>query len=320
MKFREELRTNIERVIWLLFISSFILSVTAMAKVKVFSAKVKVENRGTPINAIIVKNRTYVDLDSLRKIFDLDIRWSYEEQILYVGKVGVDVSPLLIRGLTYVPIRDVARAAGYAVSWDQNRRTVILSKSSYTRKTYTSKANINVIEHNVTVTSVDVKSSKNANTLKSDSNRSSGDTKLELPPVPPREQKVEFTGSRKPTGAFIPRYSQNEEFLVTVTDLKETDTVKGFYHPQPNKKFIVVFVSQQNISNKIQVYTGRFYLVDDKGAKYDYIEGLSNYWLQVLIPNGINFGSLVFEIPKDRYPAKLVLETYGNTPLVVNLM
>ena len=107
---------------------------------------------------------------------------------------------------------------------------------------------------------------------------------------------------------------------MTVTEVKETDTVKSFYHPSQGHKFVVVFVSQQNISNKIQIYTGRFYLVDDQGNRYDYIEGLSNYWLQVLIPNGINFGSLVFEIPKDRYPAKLVLETYGNPPLVVNLL
>ena len=308
---------------------SLLLGQLAYSKVKTFQATVKLYNKSEPINALIIHNRTYVDLNSLRKLLDMPVRWSYADQLLYVGKVGVDVSPILIRGMTYVPIRDVARAAGYSVSWEQSTRTVVLTRVSSNPIKYSSKADIKVIEHNVKIEkevhNVTVRENgsfnKTSSLSSSTSLKSSGSSKdLELPPVPEHEQKVEFTHSNKPTGAFIPRYAQNDEFLVTVTDLKITDTVKTFYHPSPGKKFVVVFVSQQNVSNKIQVYTGRFYLVDDKGAKYDYIEGLSNYWLQVLIPNGINFGSLVFEIPKDRYPAKLVLETYGNTPLVVNLM
>ncbi len=168
----------------------------AYSKVKTFQATVKIFNKSEPINALIIHNRTYVDLSSLRKLLDMPVRWSYEDQLLYVGKVGVDVSPLLIRGMTYVPVRDVARAAGYSVSWEQSTRTVVLTKIAGAPTKYSSKADIKVIEHNVKIEkevhNVTVKENKSFSTLNSGSNlkssRSSND--LKLPPVPEHEQNV----------------------------------------------------------------------------------------------------------------------------------
>ena len=45
---------------------------------------------------------------------------------------------------------------------------------------------------------------------------------------------------------------------------------------------------------------GDFSLLDQNNRAYDYIEGLSNFWLVILRPYGINFGYLVFEVPHGR--------------------
>ncbi|MFN3995973.1 MAG: DUF4352 domain-containing protein, partial [bacterium] len=119
---------------------------------------------------------------------------------------------------------------------------------------------------------------------------------------------------------FIPRSAFNEEYKVTVSDLKESKVYKGIYNSQAGYKFVIISVSQQNLSNKVQLYTGKFVLFDNRNVRYEYVEGLSSYVLQILMPMGINFGTLVFEIPETSIPSKLILETYGSTPIVINLL
>ncbi len=313
----------------------FITLTISYAKVKAFKASVAIQGLSAPVDALIIKNRTYVALDDLEKLLGFKVWWSYDEQLLYVGKVGVDVAPIIIKGKTYVPIRPVAKASGYTLSWDQRTRTVTLVKINTSKyQGYSHSAKLRTLEVSSSTLSSKSKTTREETVeqrveelIEKKTSKTKTKTKprtdesFTLPPVSPKTgPNITFGKGKAYREVFMPRYAKNSEFLVTVTEVKETDTVKSFYHPAKGNKFVVVFVSQQNISNKIQIYTGRFYLVDDQGNRYDYIEGLSNYWLQVLIPNGINFGSLVFEIPKDRYPAKLVLETYGSPPLVVNLL
>jgi hypothetical protein len=82
---------------------------------------------------------------------------------------------------------------------------------------------------------------------------------------------------------------------------------------------VVLHISEQNISDQIQMYTGQFTLKDTDGNSYNYLDGLSTFFLQILRPGGINFGSLVFEIPRSEAPAELILHTYGNMPLDISL-
>jgi len=78
-------------------------------------------------------------------------------------------------------------------------------------------------------------------------------------------------------------------------------------------------LSQQNISDEVQIYSGKFSLVDNTRTAYDYLEGLSNFWLIVLRPGGINFGYLVFEIPASSKPMQLVLHSQTRPPLTAEL-
>ena len=121
-------------------------------------------------------------------------------------------------------------------------------------------------------------------------------------------------------GVYVPRSAQNSIFQVTVTNLETLSVIKDFYRPRTGYKFVVAYLSQQNVSEQVQIYTGRFSLMDQKGTSYEYIEGLSNFWLVILRPFGVNFGYLVFEVPVDAKPISLVLHALNQAPLTVSLL
>ena len=118
---------------------------------------------------------------------------------------------------------------------------------------------------------------------------------------------------------FIPVKAENDIFRITVTNVEGVSTVKGHYKPQAGNKYVIIYLSQQNISDEVQIYTGKYALVDNAGEAHDYIEALSNFWLLVLKPGGINFGYLVFEMPQNAIPMKVVLSTTTRPPLTLNL-
>ncbi|MCL5036400.1 MAG: DUF4352 domain-containing protein [Chloroflexi bacterium] len=142
------------------------------------------------------------------------------------------------------------------------------------------------------------------------------------PPEPPKKPPEPPPPPEPPvptSGIFPPRFAQNPVFGITVTNVESAETIKGYYKPAPRNKFVIIYVQQQNISNEVQIYTGRFTLLDEKRNSYDYIEGLSNFWLIILRPGGINFGYMVFEVPSGSQPAELVLHSLSQSPLSVSL-
>ena len=118
---------------------------------------------------------------------------------------------------------------------------------------------------------------------------------------------------------FVPRAGQNSIFQVTVTNVQAVGNIKEFYKPRAGHKFVVVYLSQQNISNEVQIYTGKFNLQDVSGNTYNGLDNLSNFWLVVLRPQGINFGYIVFELPLESSAASLTLNTVNQPPLVLPL-
>jgi|GEM_PF-815277 len=121
------------------------------------------------------------------------------------------------------------------------------------------------------------------------------------------------------TDIFRPVTANNAVFSVTVTNIETMNTIKDYYKPRPGYKFITLYLSQQNVSNEVQIYTGRFSMLDQSNTSYDYAEQLSNFWLIILKPGGINFGYLVFEVPQDARPARLLLHALNQAPLSLNL-
>jgi len=142
---------------------------------------------------------------------------------------------------------------------------------------------------------------------------------LSLPPMYTTGKVSSPQATYSSTSPFIPKSESNGVFRVTVTNMEYVDSIKDYYKPKPGYRFVIVYLSQQNISDEVQIYTGRFSLLDQNNHSYDYIEGLSNFWLVILRPGGINFGYLVFEIPGDTKPMKVVLHGLNQAPLSVGL-
>ena len=117
---------------------------------------------------------------------------------------------------------------------------------------------------------------------------------------------------------FLPVTADNGVFRVTISNVNQLNSCRS-YVPRTGNKFVLVRLSQQNISTILQIYTGVFTLVDCSGHVYNYIDTLSNFWLLVLKPGGINFGYIVFEIPQSETPARVVLSGISKQPLTLNL-
>lgn len=142
---------------------------------------------------------------------------------------------------------------------------------------------------------------------------------LSLPPMSTTGEVSTAKMTFSSTSPFIPRSEKNNTFRVTITNVEYVDSIKDYYKPKPGYRFVIVYLSQQNISEEVQIYTGRFSLLDQNNHSYDYIEGLSNFWLVILRPGGINFGYLVFELPADSKPMSTILHALNQAPLTVNL-
>ncbi|MGC8733643.1 MAG: hypothetical protein ACP5RD_01130 [bacterium] len=268
--------------------------------------------------AYIFDNISYVDTQTLASILESPVYWDANERALIVSNLKIYTKAVVYKSKLLIALRDVLIPLGYQIQWDQVNRNITIYKPSY--KKNINKANLEIQEsNNDNNLEQENKNENNNKNVKKDSK------KYEIPFIDndnnnKNNKNIEKSLIGTPPTIFIPRSASNEEFKITVSDLKESKLIKGLYTPQAGFKFVILTVSQQNLSNKVQLYTGKFVLYDDKGNKYDYIEGLSSYILQVLLPSGMNFGTLVFEIPENNIPSRLVLETYGSTPITLSLI
>lgn len=128
-----------------------------------------------------------------------------------------------------------------------------------------------------------------------------------------------YVPSHPVKGAFEPKTEKNQIYSVTVTNIEEVFNIKNTYNASAGSKYLVVYISQQNISSEVQIYTGKFTIVDENSKVYDYLEGLSNYWLAILKPGGSNYGYLVFEVPQYARPMRLVLNALSQPPLDISI-
>jgi len=111
-----------------------------------------------------------------------------------------------------------------------------------------------------------------------------------------------------------------QDFWIVVTNLQYADTIKNYYKPEEGYRFCIIFVSQQNISPEVQIYTGNFILFDKEENSYEYLYELSNFHLQILKPGGVNFGHLVYEIPVNSIPDRLVLYRSDEPDIEIDLI
>jgi len=112
---------------------------------------------------------------------------------------------------------------------------------------------------------------------------------------------------------------KHDTYTVNINKISYRKKIKNYYTAKSGYHFCILEICQKNISSEIQIYTGAFSLFDTDGHSYDYLEELSTFCLMVLPPGDINFGKLVYEIPVEAVPEKLVLYSVNTPTLSIQL-
>lgn len=271
--------------------------------------KVYVNNKQLSISTVDYQGITYApNSKALASAFGVSLKWDSSNQTFYVNGKATSIKPLDIGGLPHISVEALANVMGATVEYDGKTNAIRITTSK-----------------TIAITTPSPKPpTPNPTPVK---------TPIPLPtvvvqtPSPTRVPTVTITNpptqnpTKAPTlsGIFIPKTRSNNTFTVTVTNMEFQSIIKNYYTPKSGYRFCILNVSQQNISAEVQIYTGTFSLFDTDGHSYDYLEGLSNFWLQVLQPGGNNFGHLVYEVPIDAVPEKLVLYSVNTPTLSIEL-
>ena len=137
---------------------------------------------------------------------------------------------------------------------------------------------------------------------------------------------AELTPTPVATPINTPTSILNQIFIPTTTGIrpeKEFDVthmefqtkIKNLYTSKSGYHFCILNVYWMNIRDEYY-HPGTHVLFDTKENEYEYLKEISKFWLEAVPPGGNNFGHIVFEIPIDAIPEKLVLFDNRNKPLI----
>lgn len=322
---------NLKITILILGLFSF-LTILPISKAE--AAEKLIVNKYDTGSKIILSNGTaYIPLEVVAENIGTYVAWFPSSRIVVFN--GVQISQYLRKnGIIYASAKEIANTCGGTIKYDK-----------YTRDLHFSTSNIMSYNKGNSVGTSDViPSSNDLSTIYPSSSakakpqdiirptRAKGTMAegLKLPTtasysgVPAPESKLSSYLTNVPAmqtkGNFAQKNGKNSVFSVTVTDMEEISVIKNRYNASAGNKYFVIYVSQQNISPDVQIYTGKFTLSDENSHIYDYMEGLSNYWLSILKPGGVNYGYLVFEVPQNSRASKLILNALNQPPLAIDLV
>lgn len=286
---------------------------------------------------LVLGGSSYVPVEELAERMGTFTAWFPASGVVIFN--GVRINDFVkANGLVYVSAREAAAAIGGTVKFSRQTRDLYITTRGGAAKSVSSSTvmipSVSTAVHSSTgsgdLGTVYPQSSKGDGVVRPvasggvmmDGLRMPQDANLSGIPAP--ESKLATTLTSVPAvqsnGNFSEKFGKNSVFGVTVTNMEEISVIKNRFSASAGNKYFVVYVSQQNISPDVQIYTGKFTLMDENSKVYDYLEGLSNYWLSILKPGGVNYGYLVFEVPSHARPAYLVLNALNQPPLSIDLI
>ncbi len=330
---------NIKKACFILVIFvAFLSMLTAPCAMAQEMMRVFVNNVRVPGYPHMQDGTAYFQANPLARALGVSISWNPTQRIVKINDKVITTTPLMIQGTLYLPVDSIASASGAMVEWDGAGNIIKITKDGHKvespepQKTQGSPKTTPGPGPEYIPKPPGAYSSQPSKGAYPDSEGVSRKTPLQpadAPPrlpanlsIPPPAHQGEIGTPQttyKTTKKYSPRSRSNDLFQVTVTNIESVNAIKDYYKPKPGFQFLIVYISQQNVSDEVQVYTGRFSLLDTTNHSYDYIEGLSNFWLVILRPGGLNFGYLVFEIPDDASPHQLALHGLNRPPLTVEL-
>ena len=271
---------------------------------------------GTPVqSSVLVRNGLeYCPVDPIASALHLSVSWNPATKELKINDNLVIAEPLYVAGHLYLPVEAIAEAGDCSCSWDASRVVATLTRRGAPAKVAKAEPDMayDPSFEGRLPTGWQFKNPLAPNTGPPAVAPVNGS----LPTINPAVLDRINTNSGD---VFIPKIARNAAFQVTITNLEKLTAFRGYYQPKGGHRFIVVYLSEKNVSSMAQVNPGRFYLMDQMGTSYEAMEDLSSFWPVILRPYGVNFGYLVYEVPEERVPSSLVLTSTGNAPLSMNL-
>ncbi|MBI3924189.1 MAG: copper amine oxidase N-terminal domain-containing protein [Armatimonadetes bacterium] len=268
---------------------------------------------GRPIegSALVRDGITYFPVAPLARAMNLTVSWDPVERTLRVDGNPVAPDPVEQGGAFLVPLESVARAAGATVKWDAaSRRVDVRTRGSSTTSSGTSwdpgldsrlPSGWQFPDpHEASSTYPDLAS-------------------YQAHATPGVQGRSPAKGADTDPEVFVPRSARDAIYSVTVTNVEKVGSLKGYYSPRGGYSFVIVYMSQKNMTAAPQVDPGRFHVEDDRGNRYPMMDDLSNFYPVIFRPYGINFGYQVYEVPTDARATGLVLSTSGHALLRVKL-
>lgn len=246
-----------------------------------------------------------------------------------VGTSRLAEQGIVNKGIVYVPVRPVVTEMGVSWEWDPARKRLVINGKTVSGNAirynnsiylpYTAIASFAGVPavFDGSASRVIFRPEATEDTLASYLGGTSASLKPSVSSSSPAVS-VQAPSQGFIKEPFVPVVGENDVFKVSVTNMDSVSEVKG-QRPRSGNKFVAVHLSQQNVSREVQIYTGKFALMDKSHRIYEYSEGVSNFWLVVLRPGGTNFGYLVFEVPVNSEPNRLILSTTSRPPMTINL-
>ena len=287
------------------------------------SVTVFFEGKKVHVDGIARDDVYYYPVDALANVAGVRYNWNASTKVLDINGTRPRIEPLVMGGQAFLPLEVFVDASGLVATWDLGRGTLMLNRSSDKMPTVGQSLK----------TASSPGAVPDATEMPFDgglSGRLPSGWQFAHPldkPAPPQgvpSVKAPNTAllDRKQNGStdvYIPHSGRNGAFAVTITDVERVDNLRGYYQPKGGHRFVIIYLSQKNVSSVAQVDPGKFYIQDSGGNNYQALDELSSHRPVIFRPYGINFGYLVYELPEFTAPSRLILTTVGQAPLSVNL-
>lgn len=269
------------------------------------------------LQAILRNGLAYYPVQPVVAAFGADMYWNPTVRALRIDRKNIEIEPVFIGEEIYLPLETVAEALGASATWNPGQGEVVLNRSKRLEA----------------VNNPPMVSFQGSHVPEDFTTGGRTPTHLQPPPsVPVRPgqgnpdpaagQRVARALEREHSGAgdiYTPRMARNAAFQITVSNLEVVENIRGHHQPRNGHRFIVIYLSQKNVTMNPVLNPGTFFIQDQMGNDFEPLMEFSNFMGVVLKPYGINFGYFVYEMPIQSVPVRLVLVTTTQSPVEVNL-
>jgi hypothetical protein len=178
---------------------------------------------------------------------------------IYVNGEPIGFSAVEKHGVAYVPLIPMALALKISILWNPSSKTIGIAGKSYRSAALFSRG-ILYVPLEAVAEAIDAPVELKVKNGKFFVEMRTKKHIAKIAPAAPKPPPASLPTQRQTLqseGFFAPKTAANAYFSVTVTDLETRHLIRDYYKPRNGDKFVVLHISEQNISDQIQMYTGQ---------------------------------------------------------------